>query len=226
MKTTRNGLLVATLGVILLAGATGCNEDGAAPASVVAPAGQSAELRAGGPPMPLLHRLDRALGLSADQRERIRAILAAERETLRRDGVFQKGPEEVRAAMEARREDVARRIEPLLTPDQRERFAALEARLREHLAGGVGHGEVLTRELGLSPAQAEQVKSLLAERRAAMQPLREQFRGEAGAARGALRERFRAERRQFHERLAALLTPEQREKLKALEAEWRPELGR
>lgn len=221
MKRAWKGWLVAGLGVILVVGAIGCQEDGAPAASALAPQGGAEAFLGAGGPMPLLHRLDRKLNLTDSQHAAVKAILQREREAMKAAGVFQQGHDAVRAALEARRDKVADEIATLLTPEQQATFTAMRARLKERLAGGVGHGEVLTRELGLSPAQQEQLKALMAERRASFQEMRAELRAAAGNKRTAWRERARAEHEAFRTKLEAFLTPEQQAHFRQLVEEWR-----
>lgn len=221
MNITRKGWLVVGLGFALALGVVGCQADDGPTGSVTKPetAGE-AMLQAGGLPMPLLHRLDRKLNLSDTQRAAVRAILQRERQAMFQSGVPLQGREAVRAAIEARRERVGDEIAGLLTPEQKATFARLRARLRERLAGGFGQGEVLARELGLSAAQQERVRSMLEERHGALREVHAQVR--AGTlTRPELRRRAKAEREAFRAQLETLLTPEQQARFRKLAEEWK-----
>ena len=224
MKMTSKGWWIAGLGFVLALGAVGCQEDGAPAGSVTTPeAAGDALLQAGGLPMPLLHRLDRKLNLSDTQHAAVRAILQRERQAMLRSGVPLQGREAVRAAIAARREEVGDEIRGLLTPEQKTTFARMRDRLRDRMSGGTGHGEVLARELGLSTAQQEQVRSMLEGRRGALREVRAQLR--AGTlTRQEFRRRAGAEREAFRAQLETVLTPEQQAHFRKLVEEWKPDL--
>jgi Spy/CpxP family protein refolding chaperone len=170
--------------------------------------------------MPLLHRLDRKLNLTASQHSAVFAILKREREAMVASGVFAQGREAVRAAMEARREKVGDEIAGLLTAEQKTTFDALRSRMRERMAGGFGRGEMLTRELGLSAAQQEQLKGMLEARRGTFHEVRQALR--AGTLnRAELRQKARAGREAFRTELEGILTPEQRTHFRQMVEEWK-----
>ena len=127
---------------------------------------------------------------------------------MRDSGVAAQGRDAMHAAMQARREKTADEIAALLTPEQQTTFSEMRARMKERLANGFGHGEMLTKELGLTPDQQEKVKAMMAARHTASQGVRTGLRS-GNVNRTELRQRFRAEREAFHNELKAILTPDQ-----------------
>lgn len=221
MKITRYGWLIAGMGFALILGAVGCQEDGGPAGSVTTPEGVGeALLYPGGQPMHLLHRLDRKLNLSDAQHAAVRVILQRERQAMVQSGVLLQGREAVRAAIAARRDKVGDEIAGLLTPQQQATFTEMRARLQDRLSGGFGQGEVLARELDLSAAQREQVRSLLEDRRGALQEVRARVRA-GSLTRPELHRRAVAEREAFRARLETLLTPEQQARFRKLVEEWK-----
>lgn len=84
-------------------------------------------------------KLARQLGLTPEQREKVRAVWAAHREELRalmRDARAQGASRDaIRQRMIALREKVAAEVRPILTPEQREKLQALVERWKERAKG-------------------------------------------------------------------------------------------
>lgn len=92
----------------------------------------------GPPPLPglPLPLLERELGLSAQQMEQARAIDRGLREAVRE--AFQAGPEGARERIEALMEGAWTGLDPLLTPEQREKARALRERMASRRPGPPG----------------------------------------------------------------------------------------
>ncbi|MEM1416425.1 MAG: hypothetical protein AAGH15_16060 [Myxococcota bacterium] len=153
-----------------------------------------------------LRRLLSQLDLSESQQAQVRAIMEDARERRGEIARLPAGPERVEARHALRRE-TRRLIREVLTPEQRRQAEALkEEAMRDRVTQRVDR---MTRHLELSAAQAQQVEALFLReaeaRRAAM---------EAGSGPPAPEERA-ARRDAMRSQLAAILTPEQMEKVDA-----------
>jgi periplasmic protein CpxP/Spy len=75
------------------------------------------------------------LNLSPEQQTAIKQVWADQHAKMeaQRDQARQMSPEDRRAAMEAARADEKTKIEAILTPDQKTKYEAMEARMREHM---------------------------------------------------------------------------------------------
>ncbi len=150
------------------------------------------------------------LGLSEDQISEIRPLVedeAARVQALRNDTSLSDAEKRLKAGeiMAAVREKVA----SVLTPEQKAKAAA-EMRNRSGGAGGASDGlqrlKAMKEKLGLSDEQVEKLKPVLAEEGPKLQALRED--------KASTPEEKRQVQRQSMERIAAELTPEQREKMR------------
>jgi len=100
-------------------GATGSPPSPAAPSAVpgAAPGGEAAAQ--------FIDRLSQSLELSADQRERVRALFAESGDRIRQLRAQGATPDDIRLEIERLRNQRTPQIEALLTPEQRDRFRAL-----------------------------------------------------------------------------------------------------
>lgn len=174
----------------------------------------------------MLDRMSRRLELTEAQKSQLKTILERERSAMAASGVFDRGPEAIHEAMKERRERVAEEIAGFLTAEQKTRFDTMKARMGGRGADGVGRGEMLTRELNLSPEQSDQVRQLMEQKRETRHGARAGATHSSGADRAARRALMRAERDKFHAEISALLTPEQRVKFEALISERRQDRPR
>jgi Spy/CpxP family protein refolding chaperone len=90
-----------------------------------------------------------------------------------------------------------------------------------HVGHGHGHGGHLIKELGLTKDQIAQVKSI----RSNFKPQFEAIKNDASLSEADKKAKFKALREQMKTQVAAVLTPEQREKLNQLRQEHREARG-
>ena len=179
----------------------------------------------GGPGMPSseerLKMMTEKLGLSSDQQGKVRAILEKSGPEMRalmekgRENVSEADKEKFRAVMRTQMEE----IDGVLNSEQREKFKeAMQARAGERggkspggSAGGAGAGKMeermaaMKQKLGLTAEQEQKVRAIFEKNAAKM---REAFSAGGDKVREAMRSQM--------EEVAALLTPEQREKMRDL----------
>jgi Spy/CpxP family protein refolding chaperone len=174
---------------------------------------------------PGLERLRKALdklSLSADQTQQINKILAEAQtriDALRNQFKADKTPvAQRRTAVRQVIEQTRQAVASVLTAEQKEALRKelgdgpqRVKELREHLA-----------QLGLTDQQKAQIKAIFEDVRPKLQALRQELAKAAPADRPALSEKLRAMVQETRQRVAAVLTPAQREKLRSLGGEMAP----
>jgi Spy/CpxP family protein refolding chaperone len=152
-------------------------------------------------------RMARELSLTPEQEAQIRAVLDEAREERRalRDQ-FREGRRDAARALHAR---VQSRIEGILTPEQQQRARELRARHRE--ARMERRLEHMKERLGLTDAQAAEVRSILERSHAEHRRILESTERGSDARRSAMQ----ALHTQTRDALRGVLTPEQARELES-----------
>lgn len=147
------------------------------------------------------------LNLSAEQKAQIKTIMQNARanvQAVRNDTSL--SPAEKKAQLKAIHADSKSRISAVLTPEQQAKWKAMRQEKRDTL-----------RELGLSESQKAQIKAIRQNSKAQIATVR----NDTSLSDVQKREQIRAIRRDSMQRVAAILTPEQRAKLAQLRREYR-----
>ena len=149
--------------------------------------------------------------LTDDQKQKIDDAMSKAGQSLKMlDQELQNATQEQRAGrMREIFNDLRDQIRSVLTPEQQQE-------LRSKIAGSVANRLQRLREglakIGLSDDQKQKIQALLSD----MQTKLEQARKEAAASGGEVADKLRAQGAELREKLAAILTDEQREQLRDL----------
>jgi Spy/CpxP family protein refolding chaperone len=158
-------------------------------ASSSTPAGQPGARR-----LARLRWLARELDLTGAERARIKTILKKTHQSvvaIRNDSSL--SPADRKEKIQAARKDARQEIRTVLTPEQRAKLKALR------------------QEIGLTDAQRAQIKTIFQQARRDVRSIRH----DAALSPAARREKVQAARKDARHQMLAVLTPEQRAKLKA-----------
>ena len=163
-----------------------------------------------------MHALKK-LDLSDAQWASVKELFAARKADMEQRKAAGERP--TREEMRAQREQMKEAIAAILTPEQQDRLEEMKASGKGRgPGGGKGRGHRrghpimhALKKLDLSDAQWASVKELFAARKADMEQRK-------AAGERPTREEMRAQREQMKEAIAAILTPEQQDRLEGLRA--------
>lgn len=169
-----------------------------------------------------IQRMSQHLNLTEDQKSKITPILQSQMEqarSIRQDTSLT--PDQRRAKMKELRESTRSQIEPILTPEQREKMENFAQRRKEMRGGremGMGSArqmDRLSQKLNLTDEQKSKLQPLFEEHRKQMQSLWQ----DTSLTPEQRREKAKELRQANHQQMLAILTPEQQQKLQQMRAD-------
>lgn len=173
-----------------------------------------------GPGMPWMETLADSIGITSEQRTQIDAI---QTESCRkvRAAIQEAGGnrEQAKPAVQAIRKEAHAAVQAVLTPAQRSKLAQMRGRRMESRQHGSGHFEQWKDSLNLTESQLTAIRAI---REEAMRRSKEAIAA-AGGDREAAKEQLKNIRSESKEKTMALLTPEQRERWKTIQASKKPQ---
>jgi Spy/CpxP family protein refolding chaperone len=170
--------------------------------------------------MPWMETLADSIGITPEQRAQIDAIQA---ESCRKvQAAIQAAggnPEQAKPAIQALRKETRVAVHAVLTPAQRSQQAQMRSRSMESRQHGAGHFERWKDSLNLTESQLTAIRAI---REDAMRRSKEAIAA-AGGDREAAKAQLKNIRSESKEKTMALLTPEQRERWKTIQASKKPQ---
>jgi hypothetical protein len=170
--------------------------------------------------MPWMETLADSIRITPEQRAQIDAIQA---ESCRKvQAAIQAAggnPEQAKPAIQALRKETRVAVHAVLTPAQRSQQAQMRSRSMESRQHGAGHFERWKDSLNLTESQLTAIRAI---REDAMRRSKEAIAA-AGGDREAAKAQLKNIRRESKEKTMALLTPEQRERWKTIQASKKPQ---
>lgn len=154
-----------------------------------------------------MQRIANELGLTEQQKAQIKGIFEAHRAKVQALKQSNATPEAKRTQRMELMKEMHAQIEGVLTPEQREKAAQIR---QQHKGKMKGFAKCL-QQLNLTEDQKKQIVSI---RQAARQQM-QAVRADAKLNDQAKREKIMAIRKDTHEKVMSVLTPEQREKLQS-----------
>jgi hypothetical protein len=170
--------------------------------------------------MPWMETLADSIGITPEQRAQIDAIQA---ESCRKvQAAIQAAggnPEQAKPAIQALRKETRVAVHAVLTPAQRSQQAQMRSRSMDSRQHGAGHFERWKDSLNLTESQLTAIRAI---REDAMRRSKEAIAA-AGGDREAAKAQLKNIRSESKEKTMALLTPEQRERWKTIQASKKPQ---
>jgi Spy/CpxP family protein refolding chaperone len=170
--------------------------------------------------MPWMETLADSIRITPEQRAQIDAIQA---ESCRKvQAAIQAAggnPEQAKPAIQALRKETRVAVHAVLTPAQRSQQAQMRSRSMESRQHGAGHFERWKDSLNLTESQLTAIRAI---REDAMRRSKEAIAA-AGGDREAAKAQLKNIRSESKEKTMALLTPEQRERWKTIQASKKPQ---
>lgn len=170
--------------------------------------------------MPWMETLADSIGITPEQRAQIDAIQA---ESCRKvQAAIQAAggnPEQAKPAIQALRKETRVAVHAVLTPAQRSQQAQMRSRSMESRQHGAGHFERWKDSLNLTESQLTAIRAI---REDAMRRSKEAIAA-AGGDREAAKAQLKNIRSESKEKTMAVLTPEQRERWKTIQASKKPQ---
>ena len=170
--------------------------------------------------MPWMETLADSIRITPEQRAQIDAIQA---ESCRKvQAAIQAAggnPEQAKPAIQALRKETRVAVHAVLTPAQRSQQAQMRSRSMESRQHGAGHFERWKDSLNLTESQLTAIRAI---REDAMRRSKEAIAA-AGGDREASKAQLKNFRSESKEKTMALLTPEQRERWKTIQASKKPQ---